>query len=103
MRKMVFTDHAFERMYLRRIPRSLVQATLENHDETRPEDDGDIRFIKLVKRGGTKKKMHVVAKRLDEGKDTWLIKTVWIRGEDDPGFIVKTFRMVMMRLFHRRK
>ncbi len=104
MRKMVFSDHASERMFLRRISKSLVRTTLENHDELKSEEDGDICFIKSIQRNGSSKKMHVVAKQLpDQGKDTWLIKTVWIRGEEDPGPILKAIRMFLMRIFHKKK
>ncbi len=104
MRKIIFTDHAYERMYLRGISESLVQSALDHHDDTEHEDDGDIKFIKNVKRSGNLRKIHVVAKPLpDEGKDTWLIKTVWIRGERDPNLLVRAIRMLMMRLFHRKK
>ncbi|MEQ8673991.1 MAG: DUF4258 domain-containing protein [Aggregatilineales bacterium] len=103
MSKIILSDHARERMYLRNIPQSLVQSALNTPDDRKREDDGDTQFIKQVKRGGDSKKLHVVAKPLpDQGKDTWLIKTVWIRGEDDPNFIIKTIRMLMMRLFNRK-
>ena len=103
MRKLIYTDHAFERMYLRNISKSLVQATLDHHDDSEHETDGDTQFIKTLQHWGSKREIHVVAKPLPkEGKNTWLIKTVWVDGEEDPSFLVKTFRMVMMRLFHRK-
>lgn len=104
MAKLIFTNHASERMSQRGISESLVRSTLESHEETKAEDDGDTRFIKSVKREGVRRKMHVVAKPLpDQGKDTWLIKTVWIRGEDDPNFIVRFVRTLLMRIFQRKK
>ena len=48
MKKLVFTDHAFERMYLRSISESLIQTTVDHYDDTEYEDDGDIKFIKDV-------------------------------------------------------
>jgi len=104
MKKIIFTDHAYERMYLRNISESLVQTTVDKYDDTEYEDDGDIKFIKEVKRYGDLRKIHAIAKSLpDEGKDTWLIKTVWVRGEGDPNLLLRAFRMLLMRLFHRKK
>lgn len=104
MRKIIYTDHANERMYLRNISKSLVRSALDHHDEIEHEEDGDIKFIKQVKRSGNNRKLHVIAKPLpDEGKDTWLIKTVWVRGENDPNILIKAIRMLWMRLFHSKK
>jgi len=104
MKKIIFTDHAIERMYLRAVSKSLVQATLDHHDDSEHEADGDTQFIKNVQRSGDKREVHVVAKPLpNEGKDTWLIKTVWVDGEDDPKLLLKAFRMLLMRLLHRKK
>jgi NADPH-dependent 7-cyano-7-deazaguanine reductase QueF-like protein len=104
MKKIIFTDHAYERMYLRAVSKSLVQATVDHHDDSEYENDGDTQFIKTIKRSGNKREIHVVAKPLPkEGKDTWLIKTVWVDGEEDPKLLLKTFRMLLMRLLHRKK
>ena len=103
MRKIIFTDHAYERMYLRNISRSLIQSAINQHDELKHEDDGDTQFIKNISRGGRRTRIHVVARPLpEEGQDTWLIKTTWIRGEDDPGLLVGMLRMLLMRIFHSK-
>lgn len=103
MKRIILTDHARERMFLRKISQSLVQTALSKPDDRQPEADGDTEFIKSVDRKGEKRKLHVIAKPLpEEGKDAWLVKTVWIRGEDDPNFIIKTVHMLVMRLFIRR-
>jgi len=99
MSKMKLTNHARERMAERGISKSLIQKALRHPDETIPEDDGDTRHVKAIRRGD----IHVVAKPLpDEGKNTWLIKTVWIRGEDDPNLLLKLFRLLRYRLFVRK-
>lgn len=104
MKKIIFTDHAYERMYLRGISESLVHDAVDHYDEIEREDDGDLKFIKAVKRSGNLRQIHAVAKQLpDESQDTWLIKTVWIRGEKDPNPLIRVFRMLLMRLFHRKK
>ena len=57
----------------------------------------------LVKRSGNFRKIHFDAKSLpNQGEDTWLVKTVWIRGEADPNLFFKAVRMFLMRLFHRK-
>lgn len=103
MRRIILTDHARERMFLRKISQSLVQTAISKPDDRQIEADGDTEFIKQVDRKGEKRKLHVIAKPMpEEGKDAWLVKTVWIRGEDDPNFIIKSFRMLVMRLFIRK-
>jgi len=75
----ILTDHAKERMKTRRVSSQMIGTAIANPDERRYEDDGDTRFIKTV-RG---RLLHVVAKPLPD-QDSWLVKTVWVRGEDDP-------------------
>lgn len=75
-----YTKHAVERMQLRAISEAMVLKTIRNPDRTYIEDDGDTKFIRQV--DGVK--LHVVCKPLpDEGK--WLVKSTWVRGEDDHG------------------
>lgn len=102
MPKIKYTDHARERMFLRNISKSMIRSALNDHDKTIAEDDGDTRYVKDFKRGGDKRDLHVVAKPLpNEGKDVWLIKTVWIRGEEDPTGIEKLLKTLWMKLFFR--
>jgi NADPH-dependent 7-cyano-7-deazaguanine reductase QueF-like protein len=103
MPKLIYTDHARERMNLRSITEANIASALNKYDKTVAEKDGDTRFIKAIPRAGGKKQLHVVAMPMPkEGKDTWLIKTVWIRGEDDPSFLVRLVRQVWSRLFGKR-
>jgi len=75
-----FTKHAIERMQLRVISEEMVAKAIRKPDWTRLEDDGDTKFVRNV--DGVK--LHVVCKPLpDEGK--WLVKSTWVRGEDDDG------------------
>jgi hypothetical protein len=76
----VYSKHAEERMQLRAITKEMVLKTIRNPERTYIEDDGDTKFIGTV--DGVK--LHVVCKPLpDEGK--WLVKSAWVRGEDDKG------------------
>ncbi len=72
--KVVFTNHARERMEQRIISEELVLETVQTPDRTYLEDDGDTKFIRRVYRGN----IHVVCKPLPE-EDKWLVKSVWFR------------------------
>jgi hypothetical protein len=76
----VLTDHAQERMKLRRVTKVAILSAVRDPDDKFIEDDGDTRFIRDV----NDREVQVVAKRLEDEKK-WLIKSVWVRGEDDPG------------------
>lgn len=97
--KIILTDHAFERMIERSIQRSMVRDALHKPDKTSIEDDGDTRYERTIKQ----RNLHVVAKPLpEEGRDVWLVKTMWVRGEDDPNVIVKLVRRGIAQLLLRR-
>ncbi len=75
-----YSKHAVERMQLRSITEDMVLKTIRHPDRTYIEEDGDTKFIRKV--DGVK--LHVVCKPLpDEG--AWLVKSTWVRGEDDHG------------------
>ncbi|MEO8393369.1 MAG: DUF4258 domain-containing protein [Chloroflexota bacterium] len=75
-----YTKHALERMELRAITEEMVLKTISRPDRTYPEEDGGTKFIRQV--DGVR--LHVVCKPLpDEAK--WLVKSTWVRGEDDNG------------------
>jgi hypothetical protein len=67
-------------MQLRAITEEMVLKTIRNPDRTYIEDDGDTKFIRQV--DGVK--LHVVCKPLPE-EAKWLVKSTWVRGEDDHG------------------
>ncbi len=75
-----FTKHARERMQERIITEDMVRTAIRMPDHTYIEDDGDTKFICKV-RGA---RVHVVCKPVPE-EDKWLVKSTWVRGEDDPG------------------
>lgn len=104
MTQIIYTDHARERMFERDITESLVRTAIERSDKHKLETDGDTQFIKKVKRENRNRDLHVIAKPMPEqGKQAWLIKTVWVRGEDDPNPILKAFRLLLMRIFRRKR
>lgn len=78
-KNVVFTNHAEERMQLRRISKRMVATTVNRPDSKENETDGDIKFSKVIK----KRKVQVVAYYLPDEKK-WLVKSTWVRGEDDP-------------------
>jgi len=75
-----YTNHALERMQLRAITEEMVLKAIRNPDSTYIEDDGDTKFIRKV--DGVK--LHVVCQPLPE-EAKWLVKSTWVRGEDDHG------------------
>jgi hypothetical protein len=75
----IFTDHALERLKLRRITQDMIVETIRKPDDQEPEADGDTKFIKTIKQ----RPVHVVSKYLPDEKK-WLVKSAWVRGEDDP-------------------
>lgn len=79
IRNIIFTHHAIERLQLRRITQDMVVQTVYKPDRKEPEDDGDIKFIKTI----NGRNLHVIG-HWEADEDKWLIKSAWVRGEDDP-------------------
>ncbi len=78
--RVTLSKHAVERMQLRAITEDMVNQAIRDPDRAYLEDDGDTKFIRKV--NGVN--LHVVCKPLpDESK--WLVKSTWVRGEDDQG------------------
>lgn len=103
MKEIILTKHAIERMQLRNVSKSQVENTVNKYTSTKLEDDGDTRFIKAFKRGGVSREINVVAKpTANHGKDIWLIKTVWVDGEQDPNFITRIFQALLRRIFGKK-
>ena len=78
-KQVIFTNHAVERLQLRRISQDMVVATVRQWEKKRDEDDGDTQFIKTIQG----REVHVVGHYLTDEKK-WLVKSAWVRGEDDP-------------------
>lgn len=84
-KNIIFTEHALERLQLRRITQDMIVETIRKPDDQKEEDDGDIKFIKTIKQ----RPVHVVSKYLTDEKK-WLVKSAWVRGEDD-SLLLKLF------------
>ena len=92
-KNVIFTDHALERLKLRRITQDMIVTTIRQPDRKEKEDDGDTEFIKVV----NERKVHVISTYLpDERK--WLVKSAWVRGEDDPQPLWKRLINGLLRL-----
>jgi hypothetical protein len=74
----VYTRHAEERVRLRRISQAMIADTLAKPDRTQIEENGNTEFIRML----NGRKVHVIAVRLTD-TNQWLIKSTWIRGEED--------------------
>ena len=74
----VFTNHAQERMKQRSVSKDMVLQAVRKPDRTNAEADGDTKFIRDI----SGRQIHVVCKPLPDEK-MWLVKSVWVRGEDD--------------------
>lgn len=90
--EIIYSNHADERMAQRKVSKKQVENTVRTSDERLVEDDGDTRFIKSIRRqDGKDRPLHVVAKPLEKRflliTSKWLIKTIYVRGEDDDGSI----------------
>ncbi|MDZ4764646.1 MAG: DUF4258 domain-containing protein [Chloroflexota bacterium] len=78
VRNIIFTDHAIERLQQRRITQLMVVSAIRSPDSSYIEDDGDTKFIKTIDR----RQLHVVGHwKTDQLQ--WLIKSAWVRGEND--------------------
>ncbi len=93
-KKIIYTNHAIERRVVRRISKKAIQQTVLKPDSTEKENDGDTEFKKTV----DGRKIHAIAKPLPD-QQAWLIKTVWVRGEDDPNIIVKLMLTLLVKAF----
>lgn len=74
----VLTDHAEERMVLRRITRDMIAQALDKPDRKEAEPDGDTEYIRTIKG----RQLHVIAfYKADQKK--WIVKSAFVRGEED--------------------
>lgn len=92
--KIVYTDHAIQRRVVRRVSKKSIKQTIDKPDKTELEKDNDTEFTKVI----NGREVHVVAKPLPD-QDAWLVKTTFVRGEDDPNIIVKSALTTVARLF----
>jgi hypothetical protein len=92
-KNVIFTQHALQRMKLRRINQEMVVTAIRRPDKQELEGDGDTKFIKLV----DGRSLHVVSKYLNEDRK-WLVISTWVRGEDDPKPLWLQILMLPVRL-----
>ncbi|HEX7018041.1 MAG TPA: DUF4258 domain-containing protein [Patescibacteria group bacterium] len=76
-KNLVFTKHALERLNDRTITAEAVQRVIQAPDK-KFDNGGSTKFIRTL----DDRKYHVVASYLKQ-EHTWLIISVWVRGEDD--------------------
>lgn len=102
----IFTNHAQDRMRLRKMARSAIEKTLANPDRSHPGKKVDtVKFVRKL----DGRQHEVVAKWLKE-QNAWLVLSVWIRGEEDfhlfDWIITAPFKLlfrVIKNLFFRRQ
>ena len=93
MSKIVLTTHAKERMMQRGISQIMIEQAIRKPDSKEKEHDGDTQFAKRI----DGRKVEVVAKPIERGD--WLIKTVWVEGEEDAHFLWKLVTKIMARFW----
>jgi hypothetical protein len=74
----VLTDHAEERMAMRRITKAMISQALDKPDRKENESDGDTEYIRTI----NGRQLHVIAfYKADQKK--WIVKSTFVRGEED--------------------
>jgi hypothetical protein len=81
--EVVFTKHARERLKQRQISEEMILKAIEMPYQSYVQKDGGMKFICRI----NGRNVHVVSQPLPEERK-WLVKTVWVRGEDDEGNVV---------------
>jgi hypothetical protein len=81
--EVVFTKHARERLEQRKISEEMILKAIETPYRSYIQSDGGMKFICRI----NGRDVHVVGQPLPEQRK-WLVKTVWVRGEDDQGKVV---------------
>lgn len=89
----ILTDHAIQRARLRRIHPEMIVQTVHQPQKREKEDDGDTKFTRTID-GRT---VQVVG-FYQRDEDKWVIKTMWVRGEDDPSLWRKAWVWLTGRL-----
>ena len=80
----IFTNHAKERMTLRKINQDMIITVMRsNTTKIFEQDDGKVKFV--GKSMGAK--VQAVCKPIPE-ENKWLVISVWVRGENDDGTFV---------------
>ena len=75
----ILTTHARERMRKRKLAESDIELTLRKPDRSFPgKKPGTVKFVKEIDG-----RNHQVVARFLKDQKSWLILSVWVRGEDD--------------------
>lgn len=82
--EVVFTKHARERLEQRKISEKMIIKAIELPYRSYPQNDGGMKFICRI----NGRNVHVVCQPLPKERK-WLVITVWVRGEDDEGNVVR--------------
>jgi len=92
----VLTNHAKERMQLRDITSHMIAEALANPHSTQEAREGDTKYIRFFNR----RELHVIA-FYKANQKKWIIKSTWIRGENDSLFLdlYQSFTRWLGRLF----
>lgn len=77
-KNVIFTDHALDRIRLRRISQEMIVTAIRQPDHKVLEGDGDTKFVKTI----SGRNVQVVSAYLADEKK-WLVKSAWVRGEAD--------------------
>lgn len=89
----VLTDHAIQRARLRRIRPEMIVQTVKKPENREIEDDGDTKFTKTI----NGRKVQVIG-FYDDDDRKWIVKTMWVRGEDDPSILRKIWVWILGRI-----
>jgi hypothetical protein len=81
--EVVFTKHARERLEQRNITEEMALKAIATPYRFYTQKDGGMKFILRI----NGRNVHVVCQPLPEERK-WLVKTVWVRGEDDADNVV---------------
>lgn len=92
-KNVLFTDHALERLKLRRITQDMIVSAIQAPDRREREADGDTKFIKRIH----ERDLHVVA-HYEEDERKWLVISTWVRGEADPKPLWQQILLLPVRL-----
>lgn len=83
-------------MRLRRITPEMVTKAIQKPDDKMLESDGDTKFIRTL----NGRNLQVIAFR-DDG--AWVVKSAWVRGEDDPEPLWKRIVLFLPRLLFKKR
>lgn len=78
----ILTNHAIQRAKLRRVQPEMIVQTVHKPQSREKEADGDTKFTRTIN-GRT---VQVIG-FYDRDDSQWVIKTMWVRGEDDPSIL----------------